>query len=413
MSRTILSGANLLDGVHEARPGTTVVVADGTIESVSAAPPPPEPGDRVIDLGGRTLMPGMWLGHCHIEYGRRAPWNYTNIYIGTEYPAPVLMALAMKNCETLIDSGFTGFIGAGCSNDLDVSLKLAIAEDLMDGPRIMASGRNIGTTGHDNDSAKWWYEMGNLGAEVIVDGADEIRKAVRTAIKRGAEMIKIFPTSGHGYYGGGRGLTHDELVAAIEATHDREKTVRGHAAWRDHILESVEAGIDIIDHGDQIDEECIELMAERGTTWVPSLKFLQWTREQAKGKSQFAGMTPEEIERDWQNVCKMLPVAQEAGVNIVPGDDYGLPFPHRAGIYAEELSLYVNEVGIAPVDVLGWATRNAGRLTGQPVGLVEPGYLADLVVVDGDPSADITLLERPAETVLGVMVNGKFLRDRL
>jgi len=410
MSKTIFINANLLDGRNPAVPGATVVVERNTVTEVTSAPDVASGAgadDTVVDLGGMTLMPGMFGGHMHIDATPNEPYNYMNIYSRSERPPGVLMARAIKNCQTLLASGITSYVGAGCGADIDAQLRIAIADELLDGPRITASGRHLNTTGHDQDMAKWWYDMSYHPFDLFVDGPDEFRKAVRTEINRGVDIIKLAPTSGHGGAGRGRGLNHMQSSLVVEAAHDRGKKVRAHCVWRDMIIECIEAGVDVIDHGDQADERCIELMAEHGTTWVPSMKFLTVL----KAIPPNMHILPRgDVERDWANYCKMLPIANAAGVNIVPGDDYGVgAMPHRPGIYGEELTIYVNDVGVDALDVLRWATSNGAKLSGHDVGEISVGKLADLLVVDGDPSSDITLLEN-ATNIKAVMVDGQFVR---
>ncbi len=403
MTRTVFTRANLLDGRGPARPDSTVIIDGEHVTEVDAGGSPVD-GDRVIDLGGRTLMPGMATCHGHIDMGK------------VKGPPGVMMAQAMQNCRAMLESGVTGFVGAGCGNDIDAQLQMAIAEGLMDGPRILAGSRLLSTTGHDNDMSPWWHDRPNAGGLLVVDGADGFRRAAREEIRRGAEIVKIFLTSGHGTEGAGRGLSREELVAVVGAAHERGRKVRAHAIWRDDILEAVEAGVDVIDHGDETDEEIVGLMAERGTFWVPSMAFLKWLTELERGEGREWGVVlpSENAGRNWDNLCRVLPMANEAGVRVVTGDDYGTsPLAHRPGVYARELTIYANEVGVKAIDVLGWATRNAGELLGKPVGVVEPGALADLVVVDGDPSDDIALLEDPGATVKAVLVGGRFVVDRL
>ena len=409
MGDIVFTRASLLDGTNPSRPDSTVVVQGNEIVRVATGAVDTGPDDRVIDLAGQTLMPGMFTGHVHIDAGQNEAHNYMNIYSRAERPPGVLMARAIKNCKAMLDSGITSYVGAGCSVDLDAQLRIAIADGLMDGPRITASGHHLNTTGHSQEMAKWWYEMAYHPFDLFLDGADEFRKATREEIRRGVDIVKVALTSGHGTIDRGRGMTHEELLAVIEAAHDRGKKVRAHCVWRDSIIECIEAGVDVIDHGDQTDERCIELMVEYGVTWIPSMKFLTFLR--LLPPEAMPEMPRGDLEGDWDNYCRMLPLANDAGVNIVPGDDYGGgPMPHRPGIYGEELSLYANDVGIKPLDVLRWATHNGARLSGEKVGEVREGLLADLVVVDGDPSTDITLLERP-ESIKAVMVDGKFYKD--
>jgi imidazolonepropionase-like amidohydrolase len=161
------------------------------------------------------------------------------------------------------------------------------------------------------------------------------------------------------------------------------------------------------------------MMVERGTYWVPSMKVLDAALGISAG-SVPAGALDAELTKgvhlEWQNLAKMLPVANDAGVKIITGDDYGVPIvPHVPGIYSTELTTYVKQVGIAPLDTLRWATRNVADLLqmGHELGTVAPDALADLIVVDGDPSVDITVLEDPLRTVLAVMKDGEFYKNRL
>lgn len=410
MGDLIFSRANLLDGINPSRPGSTVVVRGNQIVKVTSGEVQPGPEDQVIDVAGRTLMPGMFGGHMHIDTAKNDPHNYMNIYARAERPAGVLMARAIHNVKALLASGITSYVGAGCSDDIDAQLKIAIADGLLDGPRITAGSRHLNTTGHDQDMAKWWYGMQYHPFDLFLDGADEFLKATRTEILRGAEIVKVASTSGHGTAGRGPGITRAELEAVIEAAHQRGKKVRAHCVYRDAIIVCIKAGVDVIDHGDETDEECVELMVENGTTWLPSMKLLTVLRNMP---GDMPDLPHGDIEKDWANYCRILPLANDAGVNIVPGDDYGGgAMPHRPGIYGEELSIYVNDVGVKPLDVLRWATVNGARLSGHPVGEIREGLLADLVVVDGDPSSDIALLE-DASNVQAVMIDGRFVKDEL
>jgi imidazolonepropionase-like amidohydrolase len=353
-------------------------------------------------------MPGMFAGHMHCDAGITASHHYMNVFSRADVPPGVLMVRAVNVVRVMLESGFTSYVGAGCSADNDAALKMAIETGLIDGPRITASGRHLNTIGHDQDSAKWWYEMDYHPFDLFLSGAEEFRKAARSEVQRGVEILKICPTSGHGTAGRGPGLTLDEMQAVVQVARDRGKKVRAHCVYRDAIIACIKAGVDVIDHGDETDEECVELMVEHGTTWCPSMKLLTILRNMPPN---IPNMPVGNVGKDWDNYCRMLPIANDAGVNIVPGDDYGgAAMPHRPGIYAEELSMYANEVGVKPLDVLRWATVNGARLSGQPTGEIVIGKLADLVVVDGDPSSDITILEHTAN-VKTVMIDGRIVKD--
>jgi len=310
-------------------------------------------------------------------------------------------------------------VSAACSNDIDFCLKMGIEEGLFPGPRLQGCSPHLETTG--NERPRWWYDIRNTGMQVFVDGPEEFRKAVRTQIRRGADWIKILPTGGHGITDPHNPrISHDEIAAVVRTAHEMGKRVRAHASWREQIKECVEAGVDLIDHGDEIDEEIIELMVARGTYWVPSMRVLDVALGMSASGSVPSGGLDADLTRgvraEWDNLARMLPIANEAGVKILTGDDYGVPIvPHVLGIYSTELSTYVHQVGIKPLDTLRWATRNVADLLGMAgeLGTVAPGALADLVVVRDDPTDDISLLEDPAANVLAVMKDGVFLKDRL
>jgi imidazolonepropionase-like amidohydrolase len=205
-------------------------------------------------------------------------------------------------------------------------------------------------------------------------------------------------------------MTRAEMAAAIEAAHLRGAKIRGHIANREAILMAVELGIDVVDHGDGMDRECIAKIVEAGTFVVPSMFFVYRLWEMVKGVNPTMAQA---MRDDLDAAFEILPVAQEAGVKLVLGDDYGaVGFPH--GIYGEELEFYVKVAGMAPLEVIRWATVNGAELMGRgdDLGTVTEGKLADLLVVDGDPVADISVLA-DSRRILAVMKDGRFVKDEL
>ena len=406
----VFDGRTMLPGRHD------VAVEGKRIVSVDASSATPS-GD-VVDVDGMTVLPGLITCHLHPDFYKFEIG--AGDQPGKELPPGVMMAIGVRTCRVLLESGFTGYVGASCAHDIDAQLKIAIAQDIIPGPRIRACGHHLGTTGDMNNRPPWWKTYETPGVDLAADGPDELRKLVRQEIARGVETIKIFASAGHGAPNRtSRNMSRLELATIVETAHERGAKVRAHVAEREMILECIELGVDVIDHGDEIDDEIIEKMVEAGTFWVPSLVYL-WSLFEVGFAKRFG------VSRElYENVQAMLPRAQQAGVRLLIGDDYsGVfrklldddPLDHQVGNYGRELAFYAAIEGLSPAEVLTWGTSNAGELlvdAPAKVGVVEAGALADLIVVDGDPLADLSLLARPQESLKAVIRDGALAIDRL
>jgi imidazolonepropionase-like amidohydrolase len=410
MARTVFTNANLVDGEHPAKPGVTVVVDGDRITSVGTGQvTDTRPDDRVVDLAGRTLMPGMVTCHYHSTYHELG--SFPAPY-GLEVPPAMQAVRAAKNLELALMSGFTGAVGAGVPHEIDASMKRAIDEGVIPGPRLVPSGRELSTTGHGNDNSPFYWGVGAPGAARLCDGPDEFRHAVRDEVKRGVEIIKLFVTGGHGTTAPKDRLemTREELIAAVETAHSRDALIRGHIASKPGILLALDAGMDVIDHADDLDTECIDRAAENGTFIAPSIYFPSAFLELMGGRG--LGFT-DSMKADLEHMYEVLPAANAAGVKLVVGDDYGaMGFPH--GKYANELEVYVRDAGIPALEVIRWATKHGAELMrrGDELGTVAEGKLADLLVVDGDPLDDITVLQ-DRDRILAVMKGGEWCKDAI
>jgi imidazolonepropionase-like amidohydrolase len=409
--RLVLDDARVVVGDGTLLERATVVVDGDRIASVGGGVPGGRrPDDRVVPLDGRTVMPGMVNCHFHATYhnlgASPAPF-------GLEEPAALQAVRAVVNLEKLVRAGFTGAVSAGAPFAIDASMKTAIERRLIVGPRLVPCSRDISSTGHAGDrSFPNHWDVGALGAIRRSDGADEFRRSVRLEIKEGAEMIKVFVTGGHGTVGPREQteVTRDELGAAIEAAHQRGARVRGHIANKEALLMALDLGIDIVDHGDGLDAEGIDRLLATDTPLVPSMLFPARFLDSMGGVA--LGFT-DGLRHDLEAMAAILPAANRAGVRLVLGDDFGaVNFPH--GPYADELAYYVDDVGIPALDVLTWATRNGAEVLGRgdELGTVTAGKLADLLVVDGDPVADIGVL-RDADALVAVLLGGRPVTDRL
>jgi imidazolonepropionase-like amidohydrolase len=283
---------------------------------------------------------------------------------------------------------------------------------------------------YDNNR-NWFMGLSHTGLTYKVDGPEAYRLAVREELGRGADIVKLSTGPGHGsspardfMY-----LTREELRAAVDTAHNLGKKVRAHSPSRRSVLECARAGVDVIDHADRMDTECIDAILEAGSFVVPSMLWTVRFLELAENWDHAEHVLPinegfpeslaetlariRGVREDFEYTGRILPEAAAAGVKLLVGDDFGTPvMPH--GDYASELEFYVKQLSIPALDVIRWATVNGAELMGMgdELGQVEAGRLADLAIVDGDPLQDITCLLDPAN-ILAVLKGGRFVKDTL
>lgn len=431
MSRTVFRNARVFDGKELLAAGTVVVVEGNRITQVDGGRFKERAGDKVYDLTEKTLMPGLFQCHFHAGFGPDA--GNPSPYLGLNMPPAYLGMVAAKNAQIALDFGVTSMIGSSNGDLLDVCLKEAILLGLTKGPRVTPCTREMVASGDsaDGDNRAWFMGIQNHGLVRRVDGADALRQAIREEVGRGCEIVKISISDGHGsqpipewnYYSAG------EIRAAAEAAHARNALIRAHCPSRIGIIEAARAGIDIIDHPDRIDEEGIDAVLEADASVTPSYlwseRFLgfaeSWNYEMGNfpignGFPESRARTQERlalVRKDFDYTVSMLPKLRAAGVRMLLGDDYGFGMmPH--GDYVSEMETYVKH-GVPPIEVLRWGTSNGAealRQRGRELGRIEKGKLADLIVVSGDPTQDVSLF-RKADNVALVLKDGVVEKDLL
>jgi imidazolonepropionase-like amidohydrolase len=405
----VLRGGRLIDGTGVG-PVTcaTIIVRDGRIAAVAQGAAGEWPHDaEIIDLSGMTVLPGLIDCHDHLAmhgYDLVRRW-------GLDEPQSTRALRTAKVLQATLAAGYTAVRDAA---GLDAGFKQAIEEGLIAGPRLVLSLVIVSPIGGIGDRASpsgftCCVPNDPLLPDGIVNGLADIRPVVRRIVRAGADVIKCATTGGassregHGPFDGAFAL--DEMQALVEEAHALDRRVMCHALGGRGLRIAVEAGVDSIEHGCYLDAapELLDRMAERGIFFVPTFAVYDYHR-----KSAFPHIR--ERARDLEeHHAASLSRALAAGVKIAAGTDAG---GHGHPPNALEIACLVR-VGMAPLQALraatGWAAECIGREA--DLGTLEKGKLADLVVIDGDPLADATILQHPERIAL-VLKDGQIAADR-
>jgi len=386
-AHTLIRAGHLLD-VHSGKllDAQTIVVTGDKITSIAAtASTPAAAGDNVIDLGQLTVMPGMIDVHTHIT-GNPDFDPYKEL-TATDAKGAID---GVVNARTTLLAGFTTIRNVGASGYIDVDLRDAINAGEVPGPHMLVSGPPLGITGGhcDENLLPVSYHQVSDG---VADGISAVQQKVRQNIKYGADLIKICATGGvlsKGDDPQASQYTLEEMKAIVADAHRLGRKVAAHAHGAQGILWASEAGVDSIEHGSYINDEAIAVMKKNGTYLVPTLYLEDWMLEK--------GSLPPFYHQKMVDVSAVakhnIQHAMESGVKIAMGTDAAV-YPH--GLNAHELDVYVNQLHMVPLAAIQSTTLNAADLLGwsDRIGSLDAGKWADIIAVEGNPIADVKLLQ--------------------
>ena len=396
---SVITAARMLDvesGRMVERP--VLVVTGGRITAIGTngqLPAAPANADR-IDLGTATILPGLIDMHVHLAGSARIRG-----YRSLEYTDAFWPTLGVVNAGEMLRAGFTTVRNLGASDYADVAVKQGVDGGFYPGPRIVPATWSFGATGGHCGGGNLLPPRYKEITERGVNGPEAIRFQVRENRRFGAEVIKVCATGGvfsKNTEPGQQQMTPEELKAAADEAHMLGLKVAAHAHGAEGIKAAIRAGIDTIEHASLIDDEGIRLARERGT-WL-SMDIFNTEFTQSEGKA--TGALEENLRKDRevaQAQRESFRKAHRAGVKMVFGSDAGvMPHSTAAGQFR-----YMVQYGMTPVEAIRTATLNASQALGRTgdVGTLAVGRYADIVAVAGDPTQDVTLLERPMAVVKG------------
>ncbi len=401
-------GGRLIDGCGKMVENATALIEKDRIQAVAPAVEItlPEPARR-YEITGKTIMPGLIDAHVHVG----------NIEISIDKTArlapAVYIHLASRNLETDLDLGFTTLRDAG---GLDRGFREAVDRGLISGPRLLLSVSPLTPTGGHFDQREAHQNSNRPRNSIgifpeICDGPDAVRQAAREVLRKGADQVKVAadggvtsPTDNPGHWQ----FSIAEMQAAVEIAQAAGTYVMAHAYDPVAIRHCVKAGVRTIEHGNLLDAETAELMASNEVYYVPTLTTFDVLANE--GRHELDEKTTAKLEMVRHTAQSAVAHARRAGVKIGSGSDIIGPHQHLKG---REFRLKAEVM--SPMEAIVSATRINAEIAGldDRIGTLEPGKIADLIVVNGNPLEDLTLFERGAETVLVVMKAGSIMKDLL
>lgn len=378
---TLYKNAQIIDGQGNRMDGHGLLIQDDKIEQLAPLSEFDGFSGETVDLSGKTLMPGLIDCHVHLLYGAETD----PVSILNKMAPGAITVRGLLHVKQMVEGGVTSVRDCGGIDYLEFAVRDACKRGEFVGPNILAAGKMICMTGgHGN---RWGR---------VADGKDDVIRGVREQIHAGSDFIKIMATGGVMTQGVNPEDAHysaEEIAAGIHEGHRFHKKSASHAQGAEGIMNAVKGGIDSIEHGIFMNDECLQAMLDAGTFLVPTLSAVNNIIKGAdQGIPQYAVEKSIRVRESHMNAFKMF---YKAGGKIAMGTDAGTPL-NRHGENAQELKMMV-ELGITPMEAITFSTQNGAELMGiDHVGTVAAGKTADLLVVNGNPLEDISMVSNPA-----------------
>jgi imidazolonepropionase-like amidohydrolase len=409
MARTLFTNVTVLDGSGSEPYSGQVLIEGNRIKAVARAGETiTADGAERVDGGGATLMPGLVESHCHISFTNSADLESMGALPPEEHTL-----LAARHAKLMLDQGFTSINSAASAKPrLDIVIRNAINAGDLPGPRMLAATPEMTVSGGLGDVRLWHMHRETFA--IVCDGPDEFRKVSRQMVREGVDTLKINP-SGDEFVPWARAeqtvMNDAEVEAVCEVARQRGKRVAAHARSAESVKMSLRHGVEIIYHATFADAEAIDMLeAEKDRVFVaPTIGITYATLNEG---SQW-GLTPEVCEqlgmkRELETAMKVIPEMKRRGIRVLPGGDYGFAW-NPIGTNARDLEHFVKLFGYSPMEAILAATKLGGEIMmrGGELGQLKAGYLADLILVDGNPLADIRILQ-DRDRLLAIMKDGVF-----
>ena len=413
MGQVLFTNVRIIDGSGDAPFTGEVLVRGNRITGVARGTRSlPPAGCTVIDAAGATLMPGMTEAHTHFAWNDQPSLNAIQMMPPEEH-----ILWCAHVAKRYLDMGWTSCVGAATAKPrLDVVIRNAIESGQIPGPRYLAASQEITVPGGLGDETKPHLPFAELSFGAVVCGAEEMRKCVRMFLKYGVDTIKLNLS---GEYIAGlpaefTPMTDAEIAMAVREVRMRGKRLSAHARSCESVKQCIRHGIEIIYHASFTDNEALDMLeANRDRHFVAP--GLAWLINTSYNASQW-GITPEAARemgyhRELEIAIDSLQKMRKRGIRILPGGDFGFAWTEH-GTNAKDLEYFVKHLGFTPMEALLSATRLGGEIMmrGHELGQVREGFLADLLLVDGDPLSNIAILQ-DRKRLLAVMKDGVFHRE--